>query len=126
MGFTHFILPALLILVNLAESRPAYLSNYLIVSNLSVYQPCPLGASASTNASINFTVQDPNPSANKSAVCRGQWATNSTSYPTGPYVACEHDYAWNFQDAGYRGPQDFTLQIEHIFEDPSVGQFPYD
>ena len=44
---------------------------------------------AYANVSIVFTVDDPDPLTNSTALCSGSWAVHSKGYPQGSYV-CEH------------------------------------
>lgn len=38
------------------------------------------------DVTIQFTIYNPDPAANATAICTGQWKSASKAYPTGPYV----------------------------------------
>ncbi|KAF2229420.1 hypothetical protein EV356DRAFT_510930 [Viridothelium virens] len=116
---------AVLGLLSIGDALPGSVSDFLMVTNIKLRIPPPAQLSCA-NTTISFTVQDVNPIANCSATCSGTWPVASDQYPTGPYVPCDDAYAWNFANAGYNGPHNFTLQIEHIYEDHSLGPPPYD
>ncbi|KAJ9625802.1 hypothetical protein H2203_004565 [Taxawa tesnikishii (nom. ined.)] len=121
------ILSALALSTSMVLAAPAASAEEMLITNIQTHQP----SSRSTtdkNVTISFTVQNPDPLSGAVTTCSGSWPLNSThGYPTGGYQNCANSsYAWNFADNGFQNIYTFTLQVENVFTDPSVGQPPWD
>ncbi|KAF1347708.1 hypothetical protein BDV97DRAFT_205312 [Delphinella strobiligena] len=95
------------------------------ISHLSTHRSN-IGVINTQNVTLSFLIHDPNPLTNSSALCGATWPENGT-VPSGGYARCGNTtFGWNFADNSYTSIYDFTLQLEHAYADPAVGQPPYD
>jgi hypothetical protein len=79
------------------------------------------------NITLIFTVHDPDPLAasQSTQACSGTWKINSHGYPVDSYQICGNTtFGWNMES--YTTMEQFVLQLEHSYTDPSVGEPPYD
>jgi hypothetical protein len=70
------------------------------------------------NATLSFTIHDPDPLTNATVVCNGTWKYNSMGWPTGAYVPCTSNIAFAWRMSDFNSWTDFTLGVEHSFKDP--------
>ncbi|KXT17324.1 hypothetical protein AC579_545 [Pseudocercospora musae] len=79
------------------------------------------------NTTFNFTAYNPDPLANVTANCTGTWLHGSSDFPTGDKgLRCDNStFAWHFEYA-LTNVKNFTIDLQHIFIDPAVGDPPYD
>lgn len=121
------------VLAALGAAAPAATSQAFEITDL---KTCEVDAG---NTTIEFTVHDPDPLTDAYAKCTGVWKTGSGGYPSGSYVRSHRwppaerrkqalislvqercgnsTFAWNM--AAHKSFFDFTLGIEHTFEDPA-------
>ena len=71
----------------------------------------------SANATLTFSIHDPDPLANTTTICTGSWPYGSSAWPKDSYQSCgDNSFAWNM--ASYDNWTSFTLGLEHVFTDP--------
>ncbi|KAI7279627.1 hypothetical protein KC345_g5269 [Hortaea werneckii] len=88
------------------------------ITNLSTHQV------TGGNTTIGFTIHDPDPLTNATTTCTGTWEEGSDNYPSPGYQTCTNTtFGWNMET--YSSFTDFTLNVKHTFEDPAVGDYPY-
>ncbi|KAK5684854.1 hypothetical protein LTS10_002929 [Elasticomyces elasticus] len=118
------LLSGLCILATFTSALPAAANKPLQVSKLSIQEI------DGANTTIDFTVYDPDPLTNATAVCTGIWTTGSAGYPQSSYTlrsrtaadeqqkTCGNStFGWNM--FSYTNIQNFVLGMEHSFTDPS-------
>ncbi|KAK5725973.1 hypothetical protein LTR15_004163 [Elasticomyces elasticus] len=116
---TALLLFGLCILATFTSALPAAANKPFQVSKLAIQEI------EGANTTIDFTVYDPDPLTNATAVCTGIWTTGTAGYPQSSYKTCGNStFGWNM--FSYTNIQNFVLGIEHSFTDPSVGKPPYD
>nr|OQO22285.1 hypothetical protein B0A51_12434 [Rachicladosporium sp. CCFEE 5018] len=77
------------------------------------------------NATLSFSIHDPDPLANATALCSGAWRYGSKAWPSGSYWSCsDASIGWNM--ASWSNWGNFSIGLEHAFRDSSVGKPPYD
>ncbi|GAB7361915.1 hypothetical protein MBLNU230_g1953t1 [Neophaeotheca triangularis] len=76
--------------------------------------------------SFRFTVRDPEPLADESAVCVGTWEAGSTEWEVDGYAPCLGNTTLAWQMESFNSIRDFTFGIQHSFSDPAIGRPPYD
>ncbi|EME85475.1 uncharacterized protein MYCFIDRAFT_88546 [Pseudocercospora fijiensis CIRAD86] len=79
------------------------------------------------NTTFNFTAYNPDPLSNAVANCSGTWPHGSPLYPQGGHAfQCDNStFAWHF-DKPLQDIRKFTIDLQHMFNDPAVGDPPYD
>ncbi|KAI6881199.1 hypothetical protein KC318_g16630 [Hortaea werneckii] len=76
------------------------------------------------NTTIEFTIHDPDPLTNATTNCTGTWEEGTDNYPSPGYQTCTNrTFGWNMDI--YSSFTSFTLNVKHTFEDPAVGEYPY-
>jgi hypothetical protein len=96
-----------------------------LVTALSSHYPSntSTGASNST-AFLTFTIYDPDPVTNQTTTCGASWSVLNGSYPT-DWTTCRNTtFSWYL--SSFTNISTFTLEAQHSFIDPSVGQPPFD
>ncbi|OQN96219.1 hypothetical protein B0A48_17726 [Cryoendolithus antarcticus] len=77
------------------------------------------------NATLSFSIHDPDPLTNATALCSGAWRYGSKAWPSGSYWSCSNaSIGWNM--ASWTSWGNFSIGVEHAFQDSSVGKPPYD
>ncbi|GAB7351672.1 hypothetical protein MBLNU459_g2269t1 [Dothideomycetes sp. NU459] len=95
------------------------------VTHIASHRPSSHG-NHSQDITYSFVVHDPDPLTNATTLCSYEWPLNG-SYPEGGYIACvDKTFSFNFAEGSFKNIYTHTLQIEHTFTDPSVGEAPYD
>ncbi|RMX73409.1 hypothetical protein D0869_13633 [Hortaea werneckii] len=88
------------------------------ITNLSTHQV------TGGNTTIEFTIHDPDPLTNTTTNCTGTWEEGTDNYPSPGYQTCTNrTFGWNMDT--YSSFTSFTLNVKHTFEDPAVGDYPY-
>ncbi|KAI6842185.1 hypothetical protein KC340_g2661 [Hortaea werneckii] len=88
------------------------------ITNLSTHQV------TGGNTTIAFTIHDPDPLTGATTTCTGTWQEGTDNYPSPGYQTCTNrTFGWNMES--YSSFTDFTLNVKHTFEDPAVGDYPY-
>lgn len=73
------------------------------------------------NATIAFTIYNPDPLANVTATCTASWPYGSSGWPSAVYKSCENkngtsSFAWHMDE--FNTWTDFTLEVKDTFRDP--------
>ncbi|CZT23560.1 uncharacterized protein RCC_09274 [Ramularia collo-cygni] len=75
------------------------------------------------NTTLRFDVYNPDPLSKANTTCSGTWP-HDTAYPV-DYTLCQDgNFTWRLDE--YSGVQSFTLGLTHTYEDPAIGDPPYD
>lgn len=111
MRFSSIVAATIGLVANIANAAPAFTADALEMTSLSLTRV------EGGNATLTFTVHDPDPLSNATTTCSGSWAYGSAAWPTGSYDSCKDtSFAWNM--ASYTSWTDFTIGLEHNIKDP--------
>ncbi|KXT05345.1 hypothetical protein AC578_10941 [Pseudocercospora eumusae] len=106
----------------LISHRAAHASNPpLQIHNLTIVDD------ETANTTFTFSAYNPDPLANVTADCIGTWEHGSSDFPDGDSaLLCDNStFAWHFEYA-LTDVKNFTIDLQHGFIDPAVGDPPYD
>jgi hypothetical protein len=110
------------VLATFFSAAAAFTGDHHEILDLKVHKPKnTIGSKGKLQLSLRL--YDPDPLTNSSTNCHASW-TLGQKVPTSYFICKDQSFGFRLKD--FKGPQKFTIETQHSFEDPSVGDPPQD